>query len=98
MKSKPARPKSLSDLPNVGQEVAHLLAAAGIRTPAQLKRLGAVGAALRIHDIRPDDPPCRSMLSGLAGAVRGVRGHSIPADERAQLWAQYERRLGGATP
>lgn len=95
MKSKTPRSKSLSDLPNIGQEVARLLAAAGIRTPARLKRLGAVGAALRIRDIRPEDPPCRSMLSGLAGAIRGVRWHAIPAGERARLWAQYERRLGG---
>ena len=95
MKLTSTSPKSLSDLPNIGREGARLLAAAGIRTPAQLKRLGAVAAALRIRDIRPDDPPCRSLLSGLDGAIRGVRWHAIPADERARLWTQYERRLGG---
>ena len=94
MKAKNPTPASLSDLPNIGAEVAGRLAAAGIRTPAQLKRLGAVAAALRIRDIRPEDPPCRSMLSGLEGAIRGVRRHALPAGERDRLWSTYERRLG----
>jgi DNA transformation protein and related proteins len=94
MKSKKPTPVSLSDLPNIGAEVARLLAAAGIRTPAQLKRLGAVAAALRIRAIRPEDPPCRSMLSGLEGAIRGIRWHAIPAGERDQFWSKYERRIG----
>jgi DNA transformation protein and related proteins len=86
--------QALTDLPNIGREVARLLETAGIRTPAELKRLGAVAAARRIRDIRPEDPPCRSMLSGLAGAIRGVRWHSIPAGDRARLWAKYEQCLG----
>lgn len=93
MKTDQAKPSTLADLPNIGKEVAGLLTAAGIRTPAALKRLGAVAAALRIRAIRPDDPPCRSMLSGLEGAIRGIRWHAIPADERERLWAKYEKRL-----
>ena len=95
MKTKNASPVLLTDLPNIGTEVARLLAAAGIRTPAQLKRLGAVAAALRIRAIRPEDPPCRSLLAGLEGALRGIRGHAIPAAERARLWADYEKRRDG---
>lgn len=94
MKTDKAKTSSLADLPNIGKEVARLLEVAGIRTPAELKRRGAVAAALRIRDIRPDDSPCRSMLSGLEGAIRGVRWHSIPAGERERLWAKYEQRLG----
>ena len=82
----------LADLPNVGREVARLLAAAGIRSPDELKRLGAVAAAMRIQAIRPDDPPCRSMLAGLAGAIRNVRWHAIPKSERDALWRDYEAR------
>ena len=95
LKTKKAAPVLLTDLPNIGAEVARLLAAAGIRTPAQLKRLGAVAAALRIRAIRPEDPPCRSLLAGLEGALRGIRGHAIPAAERARLWADYEKRRDG---
>ena len=92
MKIAPPQPALLTDLPNIGTTVARLLAAAGIHTPAQLKRLGAVAATLRIRAIRPQDPPCRSLLSGLAGAIHGVRWHAIPAAERARLWTRYEQQ------
>ena len=98
MKSGPTRPPSLASLPNIGSEVARLLDAAGIRTPGALRRLGAVSAALRIRDIRPRDPPCRSLLSGLEGAIRGVRWHSIPKPERDALWDQYAGRLTEKEP
>ena len=93
-KTKKIAPVLLTDLPNIGPTVARLLAAAGIRTPAQLRRLGAAEAARRIRAIRPGDPPCRSLLAGLEGAIRGVRWHAIPAGERARLWADYEKRPG----
>ena len=87
----------LTDLPNIGKEAAGLLAGAGIRTPGDLIRVGAVAAAARIREMRPDDPPCRSMLAGLEGAIRGVRWHAIPKSERDKLWEEYERRAGGAS-
>ena len=31
------------------------------------------------------------MVSGLEGAVRGVRWHSIPKEERDAVWREYER-------
>ena len=89
-----ARRAGLADLPNIGREVAGLLDAAGVRSPLALMRLGAVAAALRIRAIRPEDPPCRSMLAGLEGAIRGVRWHSIPGAEREALWKEYEARAG----
>jgi len=82
----------LTDMPNIGREAARLLASASIRTPQQLTRMGAVAAAIRIRSIRPDDPPCRSMLAGLEGAIRGVRWHAIPKTHREALWKEYEAR------
>jgi DNA transformation protein len=82
--------QSLRDMPNIGREVARLLACADINTPEDLTRVGAVEAAARIKSIRPDDPPCRSMLAGLEGAIRGVRWHMIPKPEREALWKEYE--------
>jgi DNA transformation protein len=79
----------LTALPNIGQEVAALLIQAGIATPAELRRLGAVAAADRIRQIRPHDPPCRSMLAGLEGAIRGVRWHDLPKVEREAVWSEY---------
>ena len=93
MKKKSASSSALADLPNVGPVVARLLGAAGIRTPGELRRCGAVAAALRIRAARPDDPPCRSMLAGLEGAIRGIRWHALPAAERERLWTEYRRRL-----
>jgi DNA transformation protein and related proteins len=98
MSGKPENKTTLSTLPNIGPEVARLLAAAGIRSPRHLQRLGAVNAALRIAQLRPHDPPCRSMLAGLQGAIRGIRWHAIPQPDREALWQVYHRRLAAAPP
>jgi DNA transformation protein and related proteins len=89
---KPDELQVLTDMPNIGPEVAGLLSRAGIDTPKKLVHMGAVEAAIRIRGIRPDDPPCRSMLAGLDGAIRGVRWHMIPKAEREKLWKEYETR------
>ena len=86
-------PEKLTDLPNIGPEAARWLVAAGIRTPAELRRRGAVAAAAAIRRLRPDDPPCRSMLAGLEGAVRGIRWHAIPKAERDDLWRKYQAAI-----
>ena len=86
-------PERLTDLPNVGHEAARWLVAAGIRTPAELRRRGAVAAAAAIRRRRPDDPPCRSLLAGLEGAVRGIRWHAIPQAERDDLWRKYQAAI-----
>lgn len=86
--------EQLADLPNLGREGVRWLLAAGITTPAELQRLGAVEAARRIRRLRPDDPPCRSFVAALEGAVRGVRWHAIPKAEREALWREYERGAG----
>ena len=82
----------LCNLPNIGEETARLLNAAGIRSAKELRHMGAVAAAVRIRAIRPDDPPCRSMLAGLEGAIRGIRWHTIPKEEREALWEEYHAR------
>lgn len=93
MTSKPQNHPTLADLPNIGPQVARLLAAAGIRSPRQLQYLGSVAAALRIARIRPADPPCRSMLAGLEGAIRNTRWHAIPKPQREALWKQYQAKI-----
>lgn len=86
--------RDLTDLPNIGREVARLLSLAGINTPEELVSAGAVEAAVRIKNIRPDDPPCRSMLAGLHGAILGVRWHTISKQEREKIWLEYVARTG----
>jgi DNA transformation protein len=84
----------LTSLPNIGAVVAQKLKAAGVTTPQQLKALGSVEAAVRLRALatRAEDAPCMSMLSGLEGAIRGVRWHVIPKHEREALWWQYQAR------
>jgi DNA transformation protein and related proteins len=83
----------LADLPNLGNVVVAQLAQAGITTPAQLRRAGSVGAAVKLASIGVS--VCASKLSALEGAIRGVRWHSIPADERKALMARFEKRAAG---
>lgn len=72
----------LENLPNVGPELARDLRAAGVETAAQLRRLGARGAWVKVRDVNPERD-CASSLLALEGAVRGVRWMSIqPADRK----------------
>ena len=91
----PKAEEKLESLANIGREVAARLREVRISTPEALRRLGSAEAAARMAQARPEDPPCRSMLSGLEGAIRGVRWHAIPKDEREALWEAYQRALGG---
>lgn len=84
-------------MPNIGEEIARLLTAAGIQSAKELKQIGALAAAARIKAIRSDNPPCRSMLAGLEGAIRGVRWHTIPKVEREALWKEYLARTSRST-
>ncbi len=91
----------LTSLPNIGAVVAEKLRAAGVTTAEQLKTLGSVEAAFRLRVLakRPEDAPCASMLSGLEGAIRGLRWHAIPKHEREALWRRYQDRCkGGKVP
>jgi len=86
--------ESLTQLPNVGPVLAAGLKAAGIATPEALKSLGSVEAIRRIRTSGAEEAPCRSTLSALEGAIRGVRWHDIPKPQRDALWRRY-RDLAG---
>ena len=86
---------ALETLPNIGPECARALRAAGIETPAELTRIGSVEAAVRLRRALGADSVCRSRLSALEGAVRGVRWHTIPKPERERLWQELEQRSPG---
>ena len=83
----------LEDLPNVGPELARELRAAGVRTAAELRRLGAKGAWAKVRDVNPERD-CASSLLALEGAVRGVRWMSIQPAERKVLRAYAAERRG----
>ncbi len=88
----------LIDLPNLGPVVAEQMRQAGIDSPETLLALGSVEAALRF--VESGVSVCGSKLSALEGAIRGVRWHAIPANERTALRERFEaekasRSLGG---
>ena len=85
--------EKLTDLPNIGAVLAERLRAAGIETSSDLKNLGSVEVLRRVRQVCQDDLPCMNMLCALEGAIRGVRWHSIPKNERAQLWRRYRDHL-----
>jgi DNA transformation protein len=82
----------LNDLPNLGKVVVAQLERAGIDSPEELRRLGSVNAAVRLTAAGVD--VCSSKLAALEGAIRGIRWHAIPAEERASLRAEFEARRG----
>ena len=82
----------LTDLPNLGKVVTDQLRRAGIETSEGLRRIGSVEAAVRLTEAGID--VCSSKLSALEGAIRWIRWHAIPADERAALKEEFEARRG----
>jgi DNA transformation protein len=74
----------LEDLPNIGKVLADRLRASGVTSSADLKRIGDAAAFNKIrHDLPAD--ACTHTRLALAGAVRGVRWHSLDAELRARL-------------
>lgn len=86
MKSNP----SLEDLPNIGGNLARLLCEAGIETPDDLYRAGAVQAFMRIDAITGD--ACFSKLCALEGAVEGIRWHGLSKEKKQELKHFFDMR------
>ena len=75
---------ALAALPNLGPVSAGWLVAAGITSPAALRRLGAVNAFHRVAMHRAGDVSL-NLLYALEGALRGVRWDRLPPDVREAL-------------
>ncbi len=74
---------ALRDLPNIGKQLASELAAAGILASNQLLGIGSLGAALHLSE--HGFLVCNNKLYALEGAIRGIRWHGIPVEERSAL-------------
>ena len=75
---------ALEDLPNIGAVLAGRLRAAGITDDTALLKLGDAAAFLRLRADLPEDA-CTHTRLALAGAVRGVRWHSLDKALRQKL-------------
>lgn len=78
---------ALEDLPNIGKVLADRLREGGVATAEQLQKLGDAAAFKRIRNVLPEDACVHTRLA-LAGAVRGVRWHTLDEDLRKQLAAE----------
>lgn len=74
----------LETTPNIGKVLATRLRQAGITTREQLEQLGDDVAFNKLRATLPDDA-CKHTRLALAGAVRGVRWHSLDEKLRAEL-------------
>jgi DNA transformation protein len=73
---------------NIGAKLEKELLASGMSDLGELVKMGSLVAAQRLAAC--GSPVCRSKLCALEGAIRGVRWHHIPADERAALWLAFQ--------
>jgi len=85
--------ETLASLPNIGDVLAEKLATAGITGYDELVSLGSVEAMLKIRD-GLDPGACYNMLYAIEGAIRGVRWHNIPKEERNQLKREFDHAAG----
>lgn len=74
---------TLRDLPNIGKELEKLLVQVGLDTPEKLREAGTREAFFRVKAIDPT--ACQSKLYAIDGAVKGIRWHNLPVEEKQEL-------------
>ncbi len=89
-------PAALTDLPNLGPASAAMLAKAGIRTVAALRRLGSVRAFVRARAACPG--ASLNLLWALEGALTGRPWQAVAAEDRAALLMALEDARGNGLP
>ncbi len=75
--------EDLSKLPNIGEVLAGKLQGIGVTSYEELASMGSIQAVLRIGD--RDASACYNMLYAIEGAIRGVRWHALPKEDRRKL-------------
>lgn len=73
----------LTKLPNIGPKLAENLEKIGIDSYEKLSEKGSVASVIEIG--HSDMHVCCNMLYALEGAIRGVRWHNIPKEEREKV-------------
>lgn len=85
--------KTLNDLPNIGDVLAEKLASVGVASYEDLISLGSAKVTLKICE-GLDPGACYNMLYAIEGAIRGIRWHNIPKEERKQLKREFDHAAG----
>jgi DNA transformation protein and related proteins len=79
---------NLSQQINIGQDTESKLMAVGIRTFEELQAVGAEQAFIRLQTLDPG--ACLCLLSGLEGAIQGIKWHQLSAQRKEELKAFYK--------
>jgi DNA transformation protein len=85
--------QDLSKLPNIGKILAEKLSQAGITSFEELASIGSIEALGRIRS-SIDPQACYNILYAVEGAIRGVRWHAIPREERQELRNTFDKIYG----
>lgn len=78
----------LTQLPNIGKEIARQLNEVGIFTDEELKAIGAKNAWLKIRSI--DQSACIHRLLALEGAIQGMNKTLLPKETKEDLKEFYD--------
>lgn len=78
----------LTELPNIGPELARLLGEVGIHDAEELRTLGTQEAFLRLKTHDPG--ACFHKLTAVEGAVQGVRKSQLTPERKAELRAFFD--------
>jgi len=84
--------EDLSQLPNIGKVLAEKLRGIGIASCDELASMGSIEAVLMIKD--EDLAACYNMLYAIEGAIKGVRWHALPKEERGKLKDAFDVARG----
>ncbi len=83
--------EKLTDLPNIGPQLAKCLMQAGVETPDQLRSCDAESLFIQIRAIDPHACVCK--LMAIDGAIKGVRWHNLLPERKDEL-KQFVHMLG----
>jgi DNA transformation protein len=87
--SVPMSSDSLQELKNLGPASIRMLQAAGIKTAADLRRLGSVGAFLAVREV--GQRPTMNLLWALEGALREEHWAKLSEKVRAKVLKEIDR-------
>ncbi len=83
--------KSLNELVNIGDVLSERLGKIGLTSKADLEKIGSIQAVLRVDE--KDIDTCYNMLYAIEGALRGIRWHAIPKEERQLLKEDFDKAI-----
>jgi DNA transformation protein len=84
--------EDLSKLPNIGEVLAEKLHSIGITNHDELASAGSIQIVLKIGG--SDLSACYNMLYAIEGAIKGVRWHGLPKEDRRKLKEAFDAARG----